>query len=78
MILAFPKAPEPIPVPVADERPVGWTSSETIEGWMRRSRELRADLVAAYGGVDADVQSADLRAAERQIDMLSVLGRWAA
>jgi hypothetical protein len=37
-----------------------------------------ADLVAAYGGVDADVQSADLRAAERQFEVLSELGRWAA
>ena len=75
--LTRPK-PHPIPVPPADACPAGCTLSETIACWLRRSRELRADLAAARGSDDAEVLRADLSAADRTIDALIDFGRWAA
>jgi hypothetical protein len=46
--------------------------------WLRRERELRADLAVAPGSDDAEVLARDLAAAERRIDMLIDIGRWAA
>jgi hypothetical protein len=46
--------------------------------WRRHEHELRADLAAARGSADAEVLAADLAAAERTIDALIDLGRWAA
>ena len=78
MIVAHPK-PQPIPAPVADERPAGCTLSETIACWVRRRRELLADLAGASGSPDAEVLRADLRAAEEQSDYLLALALgWAA
>ena len=75
--IAYPN-PQPIPVPLVEQCPAGCTLSETIACWLRRIRELRADLAAARGGDDAEVLAADLAAAERQIDALIDFGRWAA
>jgi hypothetical protein len=49
-----------------------------IQCWLRRERELRADLAAARGSDDAEVLWANLRAAESRIDALIALGRRAA
>jgi hypothetical protein len=46
--------------------------------WLRRERELRADLAATRGSTDAEVVRVDLAAAERQIDALIDFGRWVA
>jgi hypothetical protein len=70
--------PHPIPVPVVEQCPAGCTLSETIECWLRRSRELRADLAAARGSDDAEVLAGDLAAAESRIDALIAFGRGAA
>ena len=70
--------PHPIPVPTAESCPAGCSLSETIACWLRRSRELRADLAAARGSADAEVLAADLAATERQIDALIAFGRWTA
>jgi hypothetical protein len=72
--MAHPK-PHPTPVPAFDECPANCTLPDMILCWLRRSRELRADLVAAHGCADAEVLVADLAAAERQIDALIAFGR---
>ena len=70
--------PQPIPVPVTHECPAGCDLPDMILCWLRHERGLRADLAAACGNDDAEVLSADLRAAQRQIDALIDFGRWAA
>jgi hypothetical protein len=70
--------PKRIPVPAIDECPAGCDLSRTLLCWLRRRRELRADLAAAPESHDAEVLCYDLRAAERRIDRRIEFGRWAA
>ena len=61
---------EAIPTPVLAQCPMTCDLAETVACWVRRERELRADLAAARGHADEEVLAADLRAAKRQIDAL--------
>jgi hypothetical protein len=76
-IIAYPK-PTRVPILVTHECPAGCDLPDMVLCWLRRERELRADLVAARGSDDAEVLRADLRAAESRIDALIALGRRAA
>ena len=64
-----------IPNTLAVECPGGCDLADMIACWLRRERELRADLATARGSDDAEVLRADLRAAERHIDALIETGR---
>ena len=75
--IAYPK-PHPIPVPLVEQCPAGCDLPTMILCWLRRSRELRADLAAAGDSDEAEVLHADLAAAECTIDAHIDLGRWAA
>lgn len=68
----------PVPPPTAHTCPAGCDLPDMILCWLRRERELRADMAAARGSDEAEVLAADLDAAEREIDSLIALGRWAA
>ena len=72
-IIAYLK-PTRVPIPVTHQCPAGCDLPDMIECWLRRERELRADLAAARGSDDAEV----LWAAESRIDPLIALGRRAA
>ena len=67
-----------IPAPVRDRCSAGCTLAEMLACWLREARRLRADLMAAGDGADAEVLRADLAAAERTIDRLIAHGRCAA
>ena len=62
--------PRPHPIPVAEQCPAGCDVIRTVACWLRRRRELLADLTAARGSDDAEVVRADLVAAERHINAL--------
>jgi hypothetical protein len=72
-IIAYPK-PQPLPHPATGTCTAGCSLSETITCWLRRRRELVADLAAAPGSDDAEVLAGDLAAAERAIDVLIGFG----
>jgi hypothetical protein len=77
VIIAY-LTPKPIPLPAVAQCPTGCDLSAAVRCWSRWRRELRADLAAARGSLDAEVLAADLAAAERQIAALIDFGRAAA